>query len=130
MTTLLFGMKSVTDGHERQYARKFGRMSPKGDRTAIGSVAPSWHPEDMDAYTPSSASSRRASWCVRLARRICDAVRELHFATKRASELMLRYGLAESDQPPDTYAEFLLRTRGTVRHEPPARRRSAGSRVR
>ena len=84
----------------------------------------------MDAYTSSSVPSRRASWCVRLARRIYYAVRETHFAAKRASELMLSYGLAESDQPPDTYAEFLLRTRPTVRHEPPARRRSAGSQVR
>jgi hypothetical protein len=54
----------------------------------------------------------------------------MHYATKRASELMLSYGLAESDQPPDTYAEFLLRTRAAVRHEPPAHRRSAGSQVR
>jgi hypothetical protein len=54
----------------------------------------------------------------------------MHYATKRASELMLSYGLAESDQPPDTYAEFLLRTRAAVRHEPPARRRAAGSQVR
>jgi hypothetical protein len=54
----------------------------------------------------------------------------MHYATKRASELMLSYGLAESDQPPDTYAEFLLRTRASVRHEPPADRRSAGRQVR
>jgi hypothetical protein len=54
----------------------------------------------------------------------------MHYATKQASELMLSYGLAESDQPPDTYAEFLLRTRAPVRHEPPADRRSAGRQVR
>jgi len=54
----------------------------------------------------------------------------MHYATKRASELMLSYGLAESDRPPDNYAEFLLRTRAAVRHEPPARRRAAGSQVR
>jgi hypothetical protein len=84
----------------------------------------------MDAYTPSSAPSRRASWCVRLARRICYAVREMHFANKQAAALMLRYGQYETDQAPDTYAEFLLRTRAVVRHEPPARRRSAGSPVR
>jgi hypothetical protein len=123
-------MNSVNDGHERQYARKFGRMLLKGGRTAIGPAAPRWHPEDMDADTSSPAPARRASWCVRLARRISYAVREMHFATKRASELMLRYGLAESDQPPDTYAEFLLRARASVRHEPAANRRSAGSRVR
>ena len=54
----------------------------------------------------------------------------MHDATKCAAELMLSYGLAESDQPPDTYAEFLLRTRASVRHEPPADRRSAGRQVR
>jgi hypothetical protein len=84
----------------------------------------------MDAYSSSSSPSRRASWCIRLARRIYYAVREMHYATKQASELMLSYGLAESDQPPDTYAEFLLRTRASVRHEPPADRRSAGRQVR
>jgi PleD family two-component response regulator len=84
----------------------------------------------MDAYTSSSAPSRRASVCVRLAGRILDAVREMQFATQRTSELMLSCGLAESDRAPDTYAEFLLRTRAVVRHEPAARRRSAGSQVR
>ena len=54
----------------------------------------------------------------------------MHYATKRASELMLSYGLAESDQPPDTYAEFLLRSRGTILHEPAASRRGAGHPVR
>ena len=84
----------------------------------------------MGAFTSSAASSRRSSVCVRLAGRILDAVREMHFATQRVSALMLSCGLAESDQAPDTYAEFLLRTRAVVRHEPPARRRSAGSQVR
>jgi hypothetical protein len=54
----------------------------------------------------------------------------MHLANKSAYALMLSYGLFESDQPPDTYAEFLLRTRAAVRHEPPARRRATGSRVR
>jgi len=84
----------------------------------------------MDAYPSSSAPRRRASWCVRLTRRIFYAVREMHFANRQAAALMLRYGLYETDQAPATYAEFLLRTRGVVRHEPPARRRSAGSQVR
>ncbi|HEX2822578.1 MAG TPA: hypothetical protein VHO07_20745 [Streptosporangiaceae bacterium] len=84
----------------------------------------------MDACSSSSVPSRRASWIVCLARRTYHAVREMHYATRRASELMFRYGLAESDQPPDTYAEFLLRSRPTVRHEPPAHRRAAGRQVR
>jgi hypothetical protein len=43
---------------------------------------------------------------------------------------MLRYGQYETDRAPATYAEFLMRTRSVVHHEPPAYRRSAGSRVR
>ena len=39
-------------------------------------------------------------------------------------------GFAESDRAPDTYAEFLLRSRLTLIHEPPARRRACGRQVR
>ena len=35
----------MMDASYRQYARKFGSMSPKGDCTAIGSLAASWHAE-------------------------------------------------------------------------------------
>jgi hypothetical protein len=84
----------------------------------------------MDADRSSSVPSRRASWIVCLARRTYYSVREMHEAIKSASRLMLRYGLVESDQAPDTYAEFLLRTRPTVRHEPPAHRRAAGRPIR
>jgi hypothetical protein len=67
---------------------------------------------------------------VRFARRAGQALREFHRATKRASALRLSYGLAESDRAPDTYAEFLLRSRLTLLHEPPARRRACGRQVR
>jgi hypothetical protein len=83
----------------------------------------------MDAYS-SSASSERASWMIRFARHVCHVFSEINEANKRASALMLAYGLAESDQAPDTYAEFLLRSRITVLHEPPASRRAVGRRVR
>jgi len=32
--------------------------------------------------------------------------------------------LFDPDAPPDTYAEFLFRTSGVLRHEPPARVRA------
>ena len=70
------------------------------------------------------------TWVSSLARRVHDVVSEMNYASKRVTELMLCYGLAESDRAPDTYAEFLLRTAGTTRHEPSARRRAAGRRVR
>jgi len=83
----------------------------------------------MDAYISSSPPSQRASWIVRFARRVYHAFSEINRANKRASMLLLTYGLAESDRAPDTYAEFLLRSRASVLHEPAARSRSAGRRV-
>lgn len=64
------------------------------------------------------------------AHRVGQAFRELHHATRMASEIRLRYALPETDSAPDTYAEFLLRTSPTTHHEPAARARSAGHRVR
>ncbi len=55
---------------------------------------------------------------------------EFHRAIRVASALMLSYGVAESNRPPDTYAEFMMRSRATVRHEPAARHRADGRPVR
>ena len=81
----------------------------------------------MGAYS-SSAAGQRASWIVRVARQANQVFSEINWANKRMTTLMLSYGV-ESDRAPDTYAEFLLRSRLTVWHEPPARRRSAGHQV-
>ncbi len=54
----------------------------------------------------------------------------MHRASVVASSLMLSYGVSESDRAPDTYAEFLLRSRAAPRHEPTARHRAAGRPVR
>jgi len=83
----------------------------------------------MDAYSP-SASTQPASWIVRFARQAGHVLCEIHAANKRASRLLLSYGLTESDRAPDSYAEFLLRSRASILHEPSARRRAAGHRVR
>jgi len=80
----------------------------------------------MDAYNSSSPPSRRASWLLRFGRRVHHVCSEINQASKRANRLLLAYGLAESDRAPDTYAEFLLRSRATILHEPAARRRAAG----
>jgi hypothetical protein len=69
-----------------------------------------------------------ATWIVRFARQAGYVFSEINWANKRMTALMLSYG-AESDRAPDTYAEFLLRSRLTVFHEPAARRRSAGHQV-
>ena len=83
----------------------------------------------MDAYN-TSASARRASWIVRFARQASHVFSEIDWANKRMTVLMLSYGVAESDRAPDTYAEFLLRSRVVVFHEPAARRRRTGRQVR
>jgi len=82
----------------------------------------------MDAYS-TSASARRASWIIRFARQANHVFSEINWADKRMTTLMLSYGVAESDRAPDTYAEFLLRSRLTAFHEPAARRRNAGRQV-
>lgn len=79
----------------------------------------------MDAYN-SSSRSQRASWVSSLARHVRHAAREVHHANVVASSLLFSYGLAESDRAPENYAEFLLRTRATSRHEPGASDREAG----
>jgi hypothetical protein len=71
-----------------------------------------------------------ASWIVRFARQANHVFSEINWANKRMTALMLSYGVAESDRAPDTYAEFLLRSRVTVFREPTARRRGAGRQVR
>jgi hypothetical protein len=85
------------------------------------------HAEFMDAYSI-SAAGQRASWIVRFARQANHVFSEINWANKRMTALMLSYGV-ESDLAPDTYAEFLLRSRITVFGEPAARRRSAGHQV-
>jgi len=62
-----------------------------------------------------------ASRIVRVARRVRDVIIEIHHANQQASAYLLSYGLAETDQAPDTYAEFLLRATAASTHEPPAR---------
>lgn len=63
---------------------------------------------------------------VRLAHRISDVIAECAHAQRRMTELAMapdRY-LPDPDVPPDTYPEFLFRTSGVLRHEPPARARA------
>jgi len=84
----------------------------------------------MDAYISSSPPSQRASWIARFARRVGHVFSEINRANQRATTLLLAYGMAESDRAPDTYAEFLFRSRATILHEPTARSRAAGRPVR
>jgi len=60
-------------------------------------------------------------------RTISGVLAECSYAQRRMMELNAapdRY-LADPDAPPETYAEFLYRTSGPLRHEPSARARSS-----
>jgi hypothetical protein len=69
---------------------------------------------------------------VRLARRLTAVVAECNEAQRRLMYRRLSYDqyLTEPDAPPDTYADFLLRTSGPLHREPSARQRVAGHAVR
>jgi hypothetical protein len=90
-------------------------MSPKPGVTATISLAGGRHTGRMGAHL--------SSWIVGLARRVRRALSEIHRANVQANAYLLSYGLVETDRAPDTYAEFLLRTRAAALHEPPAGRR-------
>jgi hypothetical protein len=58
----------------------------------------------------------------RIGRRIGDVVAEYTHAQRRMTELAMapdRYAF-RPNVAPDTFAEFLFRTSGVLRHEPPA----------
>jgi hypothetical protein len=56
---------------------------------------------------------------------VADVVRECNYAQRRLLELRL-FGRDE-DHAPDTYAEFLFRSRAALWREPSARHRAAGA---
>ena len=73
-----------------------------------------------DRRSPGNLSGAR-----RAARAVAEVVRECSYAQQRLFELRV-YG-REDDSAPDTYAEFLFRSRLTLWREPSARCREAGS---
>ena len=65
-------------------------------------------------------------------RRIGQIIAECNEAQRRLTYRRLSYDqyLPEPDAPPETFAEFMLRTSGPLRREPSARHRLAGRAVR
>ncbi len=63
---------------------------------------------------------------LRLLQRIRTALAECNDAQRRMMELNTSadFYLMKPATPPDTYAEFLMRTAGYLRHEPSAQRRA------
>jgi hypothetical protein len=63
-----------------------------------------------------------------LLRRVASTIQEMNDAVRLTTELRLSRGLGFGDEPPATYAEFLLRTSATSVREPSAARRQAAGR--
>jgi hypothetical protein len=75
------------------------------------------------------SSDRHQPAIQRIVRKITSAFAEANYAQRRMLELSLapdRHTFA-ADTAPDTYAEFLYRTSGLLRHERPARARLSGT---
>ena len=75
-----------------------------------------------------TAVKRLALGLAHLIVRIGVAIAEMNYQQRRLSVIRQSqdWHMANPYQAPDTYAEFLLRTSGPLRHEPSARRRMSG----
>ena len=69
---------------------------------------------------------------LRTVRRFGWVIAEMHRQQQRLHTIYqsIDHYLPNSDAPPQTYSEFLARTRGVLLHEPSARARLAGHAVR
>ena len=92
----------------------------------------------MTRYDHNSPQARRGDGHVfhqlagaarRAARAVASTLAECNRAQRRMAELRLnpdRFLPDGGAQPPDSYAEFLVRTSGVLTHEPPADKRFSG----
>jgi hypothetical protein len=86
----------------------------------------------MRIKTLVTAARRTAAALLRAARRFGSAIAEMDRQQRRLFTIHQstdRY-LPNSYAPPETYREFLARTRGALLHEPSARARLAGHAIR
>ena len=74
-----------------------------------------------------TAAARPTTGLARIGRRIAGAFAECDYAQRRMFTLMTTPDmyLADGDQAPDSYAEFLFRTSSPLLHEPAAADRAA-----
>ena len=73
------------------------------------------------------AALRLARTAASAARRIAAVISECNYAQRRMTSLFLApdRNINDNGRAPDTYAEFLFRTSGSLRREPRARDRAA-----
>jgi hypothetical protein len=84
-----------------------------------------WQHGDMYGVQRATRALRR------LTHEVAEFVRELNYWQRRATVLSMapdRF-LPKSNQPPDTYQEFLARTTGPLIREPSLRERQGGRQV-
>jgi hypothetical protein len=84
-----------------------------------------WQHGDMDGVRWATRALRR------LTHEVAESARELNYWQRRATVLSMapdRY-LPKSNQPPDTYEEFLARTAGPLMREPSLRERQCGRQI-
>jgi hypothetical protein len=84
-----------------------------------------WQHGDMDGVRWATRALRR------LTHEVAESARELNYWQRRATVLSMapdRY-LPKSNQPPDTYEEFLARTDGPLMREPSLRERQCGRQI-
>lgn len=79
-----------------------------------------------------TAVRRTAAALWRAAGRFGSVIAEMHRQQQRLHKInqSIDHYLPNSDAPPETYSEFLARTRGVLLHEPSARARLAGHAIR
>ncbi|MDR3033266.1 MAG: hypothetical protein LBV78_09190 [Kitasatospora sp.] len=86
----------------------------------------------MRIKTLMTAVRRVAVALLRVARRFGSLIAEMDRQQRRLHKInqSIDHYLPRPDVPPETYREFLARTRGTLLHEPNARARLAGHAMR
>jgi hypothetical protein len=86
----------------------------------------------MRTKTLMTAVRRTVVALLRAARRFGSVIAEMHRQQQRLHKInqSIDHYLPNPDAPPQTYREFLARTRGVLLHEPTARARLAGHAIR
>ena len=86
----------------------------------------------MRIKTLVTAGRRIAAALLRAARRFGSVLADMHRQQQRLYKInqSIDHYLPKPDSPPETYREFLARTRGVLLHEPSARARVAGHAIR